>query len=76
MGNIKPISPERAEELKQFLEQARASGQGIAIDTEKGQCAGTVPVSEEPQEGLGVIGKFNTHYAAVGPRPGWAGAWR
>lgn len=63
MGNIKPISPERAEELKRFLEQARANNQGVAVDTQTGQCAGTVPLTDEPQEGLGVIGKFNTHYA-------------
>lgn len=63
MSNIKPISPERAEELKQLLEQARSNGDGIGIDTQTGQCVGTVPLADEPQEDLTVIGKFDTHYA-------------
>ena len=62
MSNFKPISAERAEELKEFLAEARGGREGIAIDTQTGRCAGTVPLASEPQEGLGVIGKFNTHY--------------
>lgn len=64
MGQTKPISPERAEELKRYLAEARANERlGIGFNTDTGRCVGPVPLSAEPRQKLGVIGKYDTHYA-------------
>jgi hypothetical protein len=61
-GSFKPISPERAEQIRQALQRARASNQGIAIDKQTGQFTGTAPLNQGAQEKVNMIGKFDTHY--------------
>lgn len=66
-GSFKPVSKERAEQIRRALERARSSSEGIAIDKQTGQFVGAAPLRDAPQDKVNMIGKFDTHY-------GWRGA--
>jgi hypothetical protein len=60
--SFKPLTPERAEQIRQALRQARMNGRGISIDRDTGQFAGTATIKNAPAEKVNMIGKFDTHY--------------
>jgi len=61
MGNFKPLSKERAEEIRKAMSRSRSGGEGLAF-SETGECVGTAPVSTSPDDRRNVIGKYDTHY--------------
>jgi hypothetical protein len=61
--SFKPISPERAEQIRQALHRARSASQGLAIDRETGEFHGTAPLNAPVSDKVNMIGKFDTHYA-------------
>ena len=60
---FKPISPERAEEIRKALQGARSVTRGLAIDRETGELRGDAPLNQPADEKVNMIGKFDTHYA-------------
>lgn len=65
---FKPVSKERAEEIKRALESARSSRLGVQIDRETGQFLGTAPLNTADPEKVNMIGKFDTHYGPTTER--------
>ena len=61
--SFKPISPERAEQIRQALHRARSASSGISIDRESGEFKGDSPLNAPAGEKVNMIGKFDTHYA-------------
>ena len=62
--DFKPVSPERAEQIRRALEHARSNRDGIAIDRESGQLSGAAPLNTANADKVNMIGKFDTHYQA------------
>jgi hypothetical protein len=63
-GNFKPISRERAEQIREAMNRARATREGLAFDRKTGQFLGADALRNAPQEQVNMIGKFDTHYGA------------
>ncbi|MBU0719174.1 MAG: hypothetical protein KJ749_13065 [Planctomycetes bacterium] len=61
---LKPISKERAQELREALNRSRSTSEGLAVDRETGQCVGTTGLGGPDSERINAIGKFDTHYGA------------
>jgi len=67
MANFKPISSERAEQLRKVIRQATNTDKGLEFDLETGICGDNpvplnLPLKPDPHDRRGVIGKFDTHY--------------
>ena len=62
MGSFKPVTKERAKEIKKILDQSRATNKGVAFDKETGECLGTASLADLPDDRVGMVGKFDTHY--------------
>lgn len=60
---FRPLSPERAEQIRQALNRARSLSQGLVIDRDSGQFQGTAPLNQPDPDKVNMIGKFDTHYA-------------
>jgi hypothetical protein len=60
--NFRPLTPERAEQIRRALRQARMNGRGISIDRDSGEFAGTETIKDASEEKVNMIGKFDTHY--------------
>jgi len=61
--NFKPLSPERAEQIRQALHRARSVSHGLSIDRETGEFKGESPLNAATSDKVNMIGKFDTHYA-------------
>ena len=62
-NTTKPVSPERAEQIRKALAQARSSSQALFVDRTTGQLRGSAPLSGANPDKVNAIGKFDTHYA-------------
>ena len=62
-ASFRPISPERAEQIRQALHRARSVSHGLSIDRESGEFKGESPLNAPTTEKVNMIGKFDTHYA-------------
>ena len=63
MGSFKPLTKERAEEIRQAMNRSRSTSEGLAF-SETGEFQGTAPVNSSPDDRRNVIGKYDTHYTA------------
>jgi hypothetical protein len=61
--SFKPITPDRAEQIRQALQRARSVSQGLAIDRDTGEFRGTAPLNSPDSDKINMIGKFDTHYS-------------
>lgn len=62
MSNFRPISKERAEEIRDALKSSRAGGAGIAIDKQTGSFRGASSLKNAADDRVNMISKYDTHY--------------
>lgn len=61
---FRPLDTDRAEQIRQALNRARNSAQGVVIDRESGQFQGVAPLNQPDPDKVNMVGKFDTHYAS------------
>ena len=59
---FKPLSAERAAQIRELLRQARDPSRGVAVDRETGEIRDVIPLKQADPERVNMIGKFDTHY--------------
>lgn len=65
MSDFRPLSRERAEEIKRAIRRSEAEGGPVAFDAKTGECIGAVEVvTAAPDDRRNVISRFDTHYKA------------
>ena len=63
MGSFKPISKERATEIRAAIKRAGSRNEGLAFDKQSGNLMGTMSVKSAPADQVNVISNFDTHYS-------------
>ena len=62
MGSFKPVSKERAEEIRNAIKSSRSLSDGLGFDRETGDFVGTDSLKSADPDRVSMIGKFDTHF--------------
>ena len=65
MGEFKPVSKNRAEQLKKYLTESKSTGKGLAFDKASGECLGTSSLRDAPDDKVNMISKYDIHFKRI-----------